>query len=180
LWRTAIDVVGFMATLVCVLLLVEYFGGVELAPGGVRVIDGDSLREGSTEIRLFGIDAPEYKQTCLDQNRLTYGCGKRASEELRDLVALGKLTCVSSEVDRYHRAISRCKVGPLDINREMVLRGWAVAFVRYSSDYVPAQLQARKAKRGLWAGNFEDPATYREHQRTVQSSAGGVYDGEVD
>jgi len=32
----------------------------------VHVIDGDSLRTGSEEIRLVGIDAPELRQTCRD------------------------------------------------------------------------------------------------------------------
>ena len=30
--------------------------------GYVKVIDGDSLMVGTTEVRLEGIDAPEYKQ----------------------------------------------------------------------------------------------------------------------
>jgi endonuclease YncB( thermonuclease family) len=175
-----VDAMAFLATLVIVLLLVEYLEDAELAPGGVTVIDGDSLREGKTEIRLYGIDAPEYRQACLDQNKKSFACGKRAADELRGLVAIGELKCRSSSIDRYGRSISSCKIGTLDINREMVLRGWAVAFIQFGSDYVPVELQARKEKRGLWAGDFEEPAEYRKRLRNVQSSTNGAYDGEVD
>ena len=34
------------------------------AQAHVRVVDGDSLFLGNKEVRLSGIDAPEYKQTC--------------------------------------------------------------------------------------------------------------------
>ena len=34
----------------------------------IKVIDGDSIVLNGTEIRLEGIDAPEYKQICHDKN----------------------------------------------------------------------------------------------------------------
>ena len=42
------------------------------------VIDGDSLTIGDKEIRLIGIDAPEYNQTCFDDNNSEYDCGQEA------------------------------------------------------------------------------------------------------
>lgn len=33
--------------------------------GGVKIIDGDSLRVDGEEVRLIGIDAPESKQFCV-------------------------------------------------------------------------------------------------------------------
>jgi endonuclease YncB( thermonuclease family) len=38
--------------------------------GYARSIDGDSLYVGETEVRLFGIDAPEWSQTCT-RDRIT-------------------------------------------------------------------------------------------------------------
>jgi endonuclease YncB( thermonuclease family) len=176
LWRTAYDALKLLAVLVIALLLLQRFGIVDVMPGNVKVIDGDSLREGQTEIRLYGIDAPEYRQTCRDAVWAEFACGKRAAEELRKLVRGTELKCQSLETDRYGRAISTCHVGPLDINREMVARGWAVAFIQFGSEYVLVEKQARTAKRGLWAGSFEDPALYRQRIRATRGNVAGQGD----
>ena len=52
-------------------------------------------------------------------------------------------------------------VGATDVNRAMVASGYAVAFRRYSSDYVSAEESAKVNKRGIWAGTFQMPSDYR-------------------
>ena len=37
------------------------------ATAQIRVVDGDSLEINNKKIRLIGIDAPEYYQTCFDE-----------------------------------------------------------------------------------------------------------------
>lgn len=180
LWRSFTDALVFLVVLVGVLLALEIFGTIDIVPGSIAVIDGDSLRDGQTEIRLYGIDAPEYLQSCLDAQGSSYSCGKRAADELRKLVRAGEIKCSSSGLDRYHRAISRCHSGALDVNQEMVRRGWAVAFIQFGSDYVYAETQARQAKRGLWAGSFEEPAQFRKRQHAVQGGAAGANDIDPD
>jgi endonuclease YncB( thermonuclease family) len=172
-WRTAFDALKFLAVLVIVLLLLQHFGVVDIVPGNVTVIDGDSLREGQTEIRLYGIDAPEYRQTCRDASQTEFPCGKRAAQELRSLVRGAEVKCQSLETDRYGRAVATCLVGHININREMVAKGWAVAFIQFGSDYVLVEKQARAAKLGLWAGHFEDPSTYRQRNRTTRGDVAG-------
>jgi endonuclease YncB( thermonuclease family) len=39
----------------------------------------------------------------------------------------------------------------------LVSAGWALAYRRYSMDYVDAEDEARKAKRGMWSGSFVKP-----------------------
>ena len=163
--------------LVLVLLALKKFEALDIQRGNVTVIDGDSLRQGQTEIRLYGIDAPEYRQTCLDEFRQSYSCGKRAAEELRNIVARGEMKCRSLDVDRYGRAVSSCMVDGTDISHAMVERGWAVAFTQFGTDYVPAEIQAQKAKRGMWVGSFELPSDYRKRMHNVQSNVSGG-DGE--
>jgi endonuclease YncB( thermonuclease family) len=60
----------------------------------VRVIDGDSLRAGSEDIRLVGIDAPELSQTCRDARGRAWPCGNAAKTRLRELVSRGAAACV--------------------------------------------------------------------------------------
>jgi len=45
----------------------------------------------------------------------------------------------------------------------LVRQGWAVAFGN-SPLYASAEAEARKAKRGIWAGTFERPSQWRERQ----------------
>ena len=53
-----------------------------------KVSDGDSLRSGTLRIRLFGIDAPELKQQCANQNGLGLWC--RPQRQLNDLIGINK------------------------------------------------------------------------------------------
>ena len=48
---------------------------------------------------------------------------------------------------RYGRTVARCLLGELDIEAEMVRRGLAWAFVKYSRDYVAQEAEARAAHR---------------------------------
>jgi len=43
---------------------------------------------------------------------------------------------------RYGRTVARCLLGELDIEAEMVRRGLAWAFVKYSRDYVAQEAEA--------------------------------------
>jgi hypothetical protein len=45
--------------------------------------------------------------------------------------------------------------------REGGSAGWALAYRRYSMDYVAAEDEARKAKRGMWRGTFVKPWEWR-------------------
>jgi hypothetical protein len=49
----------------------------------------------------------------------------------------------------------------VDIGRRLVSAGWALAYRRYSKDYVDAEAEARKAKRGMWRGTFVKPWEWR-------------------
>ena len=133
--------------------------------GYVKVIDGDSLMVGTTEVRLEGIDAPEYKQKCFDAKGKEYACGIKALEYLKKLIAQGKVDCKKITIDRYHRQISVCYVNGEDINHAMVAAGWAVAYDRYDDSYVDDEKAAKKAKHGIWQGKFMKPEIWRALHR---------------
>jgi endonuclease YncB( thermonuclease family) len=69
------------------------------------------------------------------------------------------------ERDRYDRLGAVCFKGSEDLNRWMVEQGWAVAYRRYSMDYVKAEEAAKAAGRGLWSGSFEMPWDWRKTAR---------------
>jgi|TARA_B100001964_G_scaffold50036_1_gene56321 endonuclease YncB( thermonuclease family) len=52
-------------------------------------------------------------------------------------------------------------VGRQDLGRWLGRNGWAVAYRRYSRDYVGAEAAARAAGLGLWSGSFVMPWDWR-------------------
>ncbi|MEK9935248.1 MAG: thermonuclease family protein [Rhodobiaceae bacterium] len=126
-----------------------------------RVSDGDSLRSGRLKIRLHGIDAPELKQTCTDSTGATWPCGRAARDAVSEITKAAPLRCVLMDVDRYGRLIMRCFAGGTDIAEHLVENGLALAYRRYSTDYVAAETIARDRGRGVWAGTFEAPWDWR-------------------
>jgi len=43
----------------------------------------------------------------------------------------------------------------------MVAAGWAVAYRKYSLDYVADEERAKRARLGIWSGSFEMPWDWR-------------------
>ena len=146
-----------------------------LAPlwGIGRAGDGDSFTVGETRVRLFGIDAPEFNQSC-KRNGQEWACGAAAAEQLSKLVTGKQVRCVSMGTDQHQRMLGRCTVGTVDVNRAMVASGHAVAFRRYSTDYVLAEDSAKANRRGLWGGTFTMPSEYRSGKApaAVRSTSG--------
>lgn len=125
-----------------------------------RAMDGDSLQVGDREVRLFGIDAPEWDQSCTRAGK-QWACGQEAAERLSQLVTGKELRCIAVETDTHGRTVARCTVGTMDVNRTMVAIGYATAYRRYSTDYVSAEQSAKANKRGIWSGTFEMPSEVR-------------------
>lgn len=134
------------------------------AQAQLKVIDGDSLMLGKTEIRLSGIDAPEYHQPCYDKDDKPYPCGKLSFEALKALVS-PQTRCDKVAVDKYHRQVSVCWDRDININQKMVEMGQAVAYKRYTNEYAKAEEQAKKQKVGIWQGRFMKPEFYRILQK---------------
>ncbi len=168
-YRSVADGLLFLIVLTVVLAVAQRFGGFDFDSRTTHVIDGDSLRVGATEIRLRGIDAPEFLQTCRDKHGTEYQCGKQAADVLRQLIGAGNISCRSFETDRYERSVAVCKNGGLELNAEMVRLGWAV---NYDFSYAQLEGEARRAKRGIWAGSFEMPQDYRQRTRKMLGNTG--------
>ncbi|MFT3989027.1 thermonuclease family protein [Aestuariivirga sp.] len=134
--------------------------------GDFTAIDGDSLRKDGNDTRLFGIDAPELHQFCAARDGKSYACGQDAKLALQKLVRGKTLTCRPVDTDRYGRTVAVCRDGGLDIGREMVRQGFAIAYLRHSMDYAGEEADARAAKRGIWQGAFEDPEDWRAEHRS--------------
>ena len=129
--------------------------------GKARIIDGDTVEIAGERIRLNGIDTPEANQSCLDEAGKRWRCGREATLALTVIVGDQTITCKGDERDKYKRLIAVCFAGGKDLNAEMVRQGWALAYRRYSNDYISAEKEAQEAKRGMWVGEFEPPWEWR-------------------
>lgn len=127
----------------------------------VTVTDGDSLELAGERVRLYGIDAPEQAQICLDG----WPAGAEATAYLVKLVDGRRVECRMVERDRYGRAVSLCYADGDDLSAAMVSAGMALAFVRFSRRYVDAERRAAAGGRGLHAHDCVPAWDWRARQR---------------
>lgn len=134
----------------------------------MRVKDGDTVvvvpAEGGEFFvcRLYGIDAPEGKQSH----------GEESTKALKQLVLGQQVEVRTKGRDQYGRKICFIQKGELDVNVEMIRQGYAWAFRKYlnapyTSAYVSAEAEAKTNKRGLWQlANPVPPWEYRKVKNT--------------
>ncbi|MDQ6437865.1 thermonuclease family protein [Mesorhizobium sp. LHD-90] len=157
--RKALDLSLAVVILGLIALLAARLDRVETRrmAGSAIVNDGDTITIAGEKIRLRGIDAPEYSQTCRRGGK-DYACGREAREALRRLIGGQAVSCAGWQRDRFGRLLGECKAGSTDLNRALVAEGWAVAFGGFEIE----EFSARKAGRGLWAGEFDRPRQWRD------------------
>ena len=117
----------------------------ELSGYPTRIVDGDTLRFGAHRVRFAGIDAPE----------MSTRHGEPARRHLAALVAAGApLHCQDTGQRTHNRIVARCRTADgRDLEAAMVEAGWASDFTRFSHGrYLPAQVRAVVARRGMYAG----------------------------
>ena len=163
---TEAGAVALMAALL--LLAIASTLAAETIAGAAVVVDGDTLKfpRRGERVRLEGIDAPESRQHCLDGAGKRYGCGQAARSALAGVIGRKAVRCKGSRRDRYGRLIGVCFGSDgRELNGWLVSEGWALAYRRYSRQYIRQEEGARKARRGLWTGRFVKPWEWRKGRR---------------
>ena len=138
-----------------------------------EVIDGDSLRlANGKEVRLLGIDAPEYN----------HPGGDMARDFLEKLVLNKGIRLVSDTEDRdkYGRLLRYVYAGDTFVNGEMLAKGYAFTMLysssqEYKNKLLALENEARRAKHGLWAFypgtetvSWQDAPAYIGRRATVE------------
>lgn len=131
------------------------------AAAQVSITDGDTIKVGAATYRLWGIDAPETKQTCGDG----WPAGLEATKALAELTRGKSVVCEGRGADRYGRTIGLCRADGADLQAAMVKSGFAWAFVRYSTDYVAEEKAAIEARAGVHAHDCEKAWEWRAQRR---------------
>lgn len=149
----------------------------------VDAIDGDTIRMGDVSLRLWGVDAPEDHQICLDQQDMAFDCGQRAKDALVKLAIPGPVFCHTPSglgaagtgsaqlKESFGRPLVRCGsdqqgYGAVpDIARALVAMGYAYPYESpdgvIENDYAPEKQDAVIAEIGLHSGVFTPPTKWR-------------------
>ena len=125
--------------------------------------DGDGVQVAGHEVRLVGLDAPEWDQRAKHQDGYWFNHGRRVKSALIQEIG-GKHVRVSVEgTDDFGRLLGTVTHEGRDIGEWLVRQGHAIA--AYSDRYKRVEREARQAKRGMWAHqhNF-DPRSHRHQQ----------------
>ena len=134
--------------------------------GMADVIDADILTFGTQRVILWGVDAPDRRQTC-QLNGALWGCHDVAFRRLQLLAGRGEVVCwLYGEPDPFGRRFGICESGGEDLNAEMVRSGVALAFTEETDAYVPQMAEAIQAGAGLWQAGavFEEPWLFRRRE----------------
>lgn len=113
----------------------------------VAIADGDTFtllhHQEQIRIRLHGIDCPERGQDF----------GTVAREKLSSLIFGKEVTVTVMDTDRYGRTIGLVQVDTMVVNTELLRAGLAWHYKQYDKQahWAILELEAREAKRGLWA-----------------------------
>lgn len=139
--------------------------------GRATVLDGEMLRVRDTQVRLFGVDAPQGDQVCegTDDNR--WRCGQRAAMALEDILDESIVSCLEMKRDGFGRVVAVCTIAGIDLGLWLVRNGLALEWAAYSNArYHQAAEEARAQRRGIWSGSDRDAGPYRSCLRSGRSA----------
>ncbi len=129
-------------------IAIEEARGKRVVTGPAKLIDGERLKVGDTELRLFGVVVPLRSASR----------GTEAASALEKLVGSSIVTCRIQERDKGWRLLGTCstEVHP-DLSLAMLQEGWGVVArgsvqeSELSDLYQAAQTKAQVQKLGMWA-----------------------------
>ncbi len=122
-----------------------------------QVLDGDSIRvrrgKTSVEVRLYGVDAPEYDQPY----------GSAARKYVTAQIQGKRVTVTPKDTDHYGRTVAWVEGNGKSVNEGLVQNGYAWVYTRYCIDKIRCntlkklEWKARRAGRGLWGPGDQIP-----------------------
>ena len=132
--------------------------------GPAGAVTGDTVVVGGSNVRLYGIDAPELGQTCYTRSRQPYDCGAMARDFLDRALTDRTISCTLYAQALEGHQVGRCSAGSTDIGLFVVGNGWAFAARGLSNRYDGAEARAQARGVGVWSGRAVRPWIWRQQQ----------------
>jgi endonuclease YncB( thermonuclease family) len=129
----------------------------------VKVRDGDTLTMMGKDVRLYGIDAPEYMQNCQNKDGKDWPCGSESRKKMVAIIGKSQVTCAPKATDKFGRIVATCSTPNVpDIALALVEAGFAANGVDGGEGpYAVSESLAQVEKIGVWSGPFTTPADWR-------------------
>ena len=145
-------------------------GSDRLSGKVIRVSDGDTVwvrldNGNKVKVRVWGIDTPEkfsskkltrQARTCHVDPEEIVVLGKKASEKAREVLRGKNVVLIGKGRGYYGRFLGKIMVnGVEDYGWMMVREGYACVYWKTApGDYVKAQKETERERRGLWGVNY--------------------------
>lgn len=128
-----------------------------------QIIDGDSFRIGTQEFRIYGVDAPEYRQSCKNAKGVSWACGRTSRRALEEILRKEEHNCIVRARDRFSRLIVKCRSeAGKDLGAKLVSEGFAISGQNFDETvYATDERRAQQSSRGIWQGEFVRPDVWR-------------------
>lgn len=121
----------------------KHLSASKVVQGNAWVTDGDTIVINKTQIRLFGIDAPE----------IDHPFGQKAKWAMVKLCKGHKVKAVVTDVDHYGRTVARCTLPDgRDLSAELVKMGLAIDWPKFSEGKYK-HLEVPGVRKRLWLAN---------------------------
>lgn len=132
--------------------------------GHATALSGDTMRISGRVVKLYEIEAPERTQSCKRANGRSWNCGEAAQRALERFTRRDTVTCeITRQAAAGQPMHATCRTAAgTDIASELVREGHAFAGTGFFASYSAQQEEAKAGKRGVWDGDAQRPADYRE------------------
>ena len=127
----------------------------------LKIVDGDTIVLNGEKIRFSGIDTPELKQTCMQDDQ-EVDCGMSAKMLLVKKIGNNIPECISEGKDVYKRTLAECFINGESLSSFLVRSGYAFAYRKYSTKFIKDEEFAKANKLGMWAMTFQYPLDFRK------------------
>lgn len=136
-----------------------------------KVSDGDTIKvttddKTDLKVRLYGIDCPEIAHGSKLPGQ---PMGNEATEYLSKLIMGKRIKVKILAIDKYHRTVGEVLFTTMNVNRELVVNGYAEVYYVKKADkaaYKMDEATAKKNKLGIWSlSNYESPSVYRKRTK---------------
>ncbi len=137
--------------------------------GKAYVVDGDTIKIGQLQIRLFGIDAPE----------LDHPYGKKSKWALHRLCKGQQIRAEITDTDNHGRTVARCFLNDgRDLSEEMVSLGLAIDWPKFSGGRY-AKFEVHDARKRMFLadarqkGRMDIWVRFEKRQQAMRAQKSG-------
>ena len=132
----------------------------KIIKGKAKVVNSDYIKIDKQTIILFGVEAMERPQKCYINNEL-WPCWESGVRKLEEIVDLGETICFVKGKAKMNRVFAICETQNIELNKELIRSGLALARIKQSDLYIDDQRYAKENNLGIWRGKFIEPWKWR-------------------